>query len=200
MPLLIAMVASAFAQLPPPAEIAPPFSLSWHEPSERVEGKVEARKLNIVDRRKINGRWALTVTGFRKPNGKDVFPPTIQRVVFIFTQGQLGKTKGSDGTMQERIAGGQLVGVEIQYEEDGWDEEKYAGRISETRRMFERTYGPGQQIIRDTSPVPDGKATRTIVGYKWNKNNTSVELIYFNAATKTGDRVFHTLSLHYKKS
>ena len=93
-----------------------------------------------------------------------------------------------------------MAGVEIQYEEDGWDEEKYAARISDTRRLFERTYGPGQQIVRNTAPVADGKATRTIVGYKWNKNNTSVELIYFNAAEKGGNRIFHTLSLHYKRS
>jgi hypothetical protein len=142
----------------------------------------------------------VTVTGFRKPNGKDVFPPTIQRVIFYFAQGQLGKAKGSDGIVRDRVTGGQLVGVEIQYEEAGWDEEKYASRISDTRRMFERVYGPGQQIVRNRAPVPDGKAIQTLVGYKWNRNDTSVELIYFNVAEKEGDKVFHTLSLHYKRA
>src|SRR5436190_1735151 len=93
LPVLCAIAVPVFAQqaAPQPAEIDPPFSLNWHEPSERVEGKIEAAKLNVVERRKVRGQWEMTVTGFKKPNGKDVFPPTIQRVIFSFAEGQLGK-------------------------------------------------------------------------------------------------------------
>ena len=34
-------------------EIHPPFSLMWHEPSERLEIKIESAKLAITERRKL---------------------------------------------------------------------------------------------------------------------------------------------------
>lgn len=212
--LFLAMIATpAMAQkkptpapLPPPSngnEIMPPFSLIWHEPSERVEGKVEAAKLDVQERRKVGDRWAITVAGFKKPNAKDKSapkPPELRRVLFYFLDGQISRDKDSKGKVTEQLAGGQLVEVELQYEETGWTEDQYGECLSEKRQMLERLYGQGQQIVRKSSPTPDGKATQTLVGYKWNKNNTAVELIYFNLTANTGKQVFHTLSLHYKRS
>src|SRR5688572_32518816 len=66
------------ASLPPPSngnEIMPPFSLVWHEPSERLEGKIEAAKLVVEDRRKIGNRMAMIVSGFKKPNPTDPKAP-----------------------------------------------------------------------------------------------------------------------------
>ena len=37
---------------------------------------------------------------------------------------------------------------------------------------------------------------QTIVGWKWNQNNTAIELIYF--AAQSPSQVFRTLSVHYK--
>ncbi len=208
LPVLLVLAVNALAQkktapapLPPASngnEIAPPFSLMWHEPSERLEGKVLAARLNIVERRKVGGRWSVTVTGFKKPDPNDKTapkPPELKRVVFYFVGGQLGKDKG-----KEQLAEGQLVEVELQYAQDGWDEEHYATCIGEKRQMLERLYGPGQQLVRTTTPTDDGKARKTLVGYKWNKNNTAVELIYFNVSDNEGKQQFHTLSLHYKRS
>ena len=176
----------------------PPFSLTWHEPSERLEGKVIAAKLNVVERKKVENRWAVIVTGFKKPDPNDANapkPPELRRVVFYFAGGELSKDKGRD-----RIAGGQLVEVELQYEQEGWKEDQYGACLGEKRQMLERLYGQGQQLVRTTTPTPDGQASQTLVGYKWNKNNTAVELIYFQLAANTKDQEFHTLSLHYKRS
>jgi hypothetical protein len=194
------------APLPPPSngnEIMPPFSLVWHEPSERLEAKVEAAKLNVVERRKINNRWAVTVTGFKKPNPNDPKapkPPELRRVMFYFVAGELSRDKTSVGGAKERLAGGQLVEVELQYEQEGWDEDRYGVCLGEKRQMLERLYGQGQQLVRTTTPTPDGQASQTLVGYKWNKNNTAVELIYFHVIANSNDQQFHTLSLHYKRS
>lgn len=211
--LLLAQAATAFAQKsPPPAplppassgnEISPPFSLTWHEPSDRLENKINTAKLNIIERRKIGARWAVTVTGFKKPDASDQSAPKapeLRRVMFYFLGGQLSKDKGKDGKIAERLTGGQLVEVELQYEQEGWDEERYGACLGDKRQMLERLYGQGQQIVRNTAPTPDGNASQTLVGYKWNKNNTAVELIYFNVSTNTGEQAFHTLSLHYKRS
>src|SRR4030095_6757712 len=62
------------------------------------------------------------------------------------------------------------------------------------------SYDQGRERTRSPNPPPDGKASQTMVGYKWNKNNTAVELIYFTVAANGNDQQFHTLSLHYKRS
>jgi hypothetical protein len=195
--------ASAPAPTSQEKEIQPPFSLMWHEPSERLELKIEAAKLAITDRRKLDRQWIVTAGGFKKPNATDASapkPPELRRVLFHFEGGTVSKEKGANGKMREALTGGQLVEVELQYEQDGWDEERYGACLSEKRQMLDRLYGPGQQLVRASTPTPDGKATQTIVGYKWNRNNTAVELIYFHVGVKDGDQAFHTLSLHYKRS
>ena len=184
-------------------DIHPPFSLMWHEPSERLEIKIEAAKLAISERRKLDRQWIVTAGGFKKPDSADPAapkPPELRRVLFHFEGGGISKDKGSNGKVREMLTGGQLVEVELQYEQDGWDEEKYGACLSEKRQMLERLYGPGQQLVRSSAPTPDGKATQTLVGYKWNRNNTAVELIYFHVAVDDGGHAFHTLSLHYKRS
>ena len=184
-------------------EIHPPFSLMWHEPSERLEIKIETAKLSITERRKVDGHWIVTTGGFKKPSGTDAAapkPPELRRVLFHFEGGAISKDKGANGKVREMLSGGQLVEVELQYEQDGWDEERYGACLSEKRQMLERLYGPGQQLVRSSAPTPDGKATQTLVGYKWNRNNTAVELIYFHVAVDAGPQAFHTLSLHYKRS
>lgn len=188
---------------PEEREIHPPFSLMWHEPSERLEIKIEAAKLAITDRRKLDRQWIVTAGGFKKPNLSDPAapkPPELRRVLFHFEGGAISKDKGANGKVREMLTGAQLVEVELQYEQDGWDEEKYGACLSEKRQMLERLYGPGQQLVRSSTPTPDGKATQTLVGYKWNRNNTAVELIYFHVAVDDGPHAFHTLSLHYKRS
>lgn len=184
-------------------EIHPPFSLMWHEPSEKLETKIEAAKLTITERRKLENQWILTAGGFKKPNAADPAapkPPELRRVLFHFEGGALSKDKGATGKVREMLTGAQLVEVELQYEQDGWSEEQYGACLSEKRQMLERLYGPGQQLVRSSTPTPDGKATQTLVGYKWNRNNTAVELIYFHVAVDDGAHAFHTLSLHFKRS
>ena len=194
--------ASAPAPTSQEREIQPPFSLMWHEPSERLEVKIEAAKLSITDRRKLERQWIVTAGGFKKPNSTDASapkPPELRRVLFHFDGGAVSKEKGATGKVREVLAGGQLVEVELQYQQDGWDEERYGACLSEKRQMLDRLYGPGQQLVRSSTPTPDGKATQTIVGYKWNRNNTAVELIYFHVGVNDGEQAFHTLSLHYKR-
>jgi hypothetical protein len=191
------------AQSPEMRDIHPPFSLMWHEPSERLETKIEGAKLSIVERRKIEDHWVMTATGFKKPSPKDPKapkPPELRRVLFYFEGGSISKEKLANGKVREVLAGGQLIEVELQYEQEGWDEDKYGACLGEKRQMLERLYGQGQQIVRSSQPTPDGKATQTIVGYKWNRNNTAVELIYFTVSVNESEQAFHTLSLHYKRS
>ncbi len=211
--LLLFLALPAAAQKPTPGAavpagaqvndqtIRPPFSLEWGEDSKRVELKIGAAKLTIKERRKVDARMALVVTGFEKPNAsnpKAPKPPALQQVVFYFVGGRLTKDKLPDGKAADLIIGGTLVEVELQYQQPDWLEADYNQCLGEKRQLIERSYGVGQQIVRETKELPDGKGTSTIVGYNWNRNNTAVELVYFTAETAEKNHVFHTLSLHYK--
>ena len=148
-------------------EIKPPFNLRWGETAERMERLLKGAKATIVTRRNIEGREAWDVEGLVQAG--------LKRTVFYFV-------------------GGELVEVELQYQKPDWDEAKYDGFMGDVRRRLEQRYGQGQLISRKKEP--EGDVMQTLVGWKWNQNNTAIELIYF--AAQSPKQVFRTLSVHYK--
>ncbi len=193
----------ALPLMPVLQEITPPYDhMVWFEPSERIEGRLVVSKLAVAERRKIGQQWTIAVTGFQKPDAKNPNapkPPELKRLTFFFAGGQLEKKKDAKGKVQEQIKNGQLVEVELQYAQDGWTEEDYDACLGEKRRLLEAAYGTGQQIVRTTTDAPDANATQSLVGYKWARKTTLLELIYFSLTATEGDQRFHTLSLHYKR-
>ena len=63
-----------------------------------------------------------------------------------------------------------------------------------TRGRIEQKFGAGQLIARTREP--EGNVMQTLVGYKWNENNTAIQLFYFCAQTNT--QSYQTVSVHYK--
>ena len=150
-------------------EIKPPFKLSWGETAERLDRLLAGAKAKVVERRKSeDGREVWTVEGL----GAE-----LKRTMFYFRAGS-------------------LVEVELQYQKDDWDQVKYDEYMGQVRRSIEKRYGQGQLIARKTEP--QGDVMQTVVGYKWNQNNTALELIYYSA--QNGPQVFRTLSVHYKSN
>ncbi len=148
-------------------EIKPPFGLEWGESTSRLERLLAGAKAKIVDRHDVAGREAWFVEGLVQAG--------LRRTIFYFKSGQ-------------------LVEVELQYQNDEWDTLKYTDFMSSVRRRIEQKYGAGQQIARQKTP--QGDVMQTLVGYKWNFNNTSMELIYFSA--ENADQIYRTVSVHYK--
>lgn len=148
-------------------EIKPPFNLRWGETADRLERLLKGAKATIVARRTVEGREAWDVEGLVQAG--------LKRTVFYFT-------------------GGELVEVELQYQKDDWDEAKYDGFMGDVRRRLEQRYGQAQLIARKKEP--SGDIMQTLVGWKWNQNNTAIELVYFSAQSPS--QVFRTLSVHYK--
>jgi hypothetical protein len=66
--------------------------------------------------------------------------------------------------------------------------------MSQVRRRIEQKFGSGQLIAR--TKTPEGKVMQTVVGYKWNLNNTAIQLFYYSAETSTES--YRTVSVHYK--
>jgi hypothetical protein len=171
--LLLTALLPGVARAQSTEEIKPPFSLTWGETSARLERLLEGAKAKIVERRQVEGgREAWDVDGITQPG--------LKRTIFFFR-------------------GGELVEVELQYQKAEWDQAKYDEYMGQMRRSIEARYGQGQLIARKTEPI--GEVMQTVVGYKWNQNNTSLELYFYSAQnSKDQAQVFRTLSVHYSSS
>lgn len=150
-----------------PPQISPPFGLEWGESSDRLEKLLRGAKADIVDRHQVEGREAWTVEGLIQTG--------LRRTVFYFRDGQ-------------------LVEVELQYQSPDWDVTKYDDFMAQVRRRIEQKFGAGQLIAR--SREPEGDVMQTLVGYKWDENNTAIQLFYYSAETST--QSYRTVSVHYK--
>jgi len=150
-------------------EINPPFGLRWGETAERMERLLLGAKATIVDRRLIDGREAWDVEGLIQTG--------LKRTVFYFQHAQ-------------------LVEVELQYQKADWNDEQYDNFMGDVRKRLEQKYGEGQLVAKRTEQEPSTDIMKKIVGYKWNQNNTAIELVYF--AATNASKAFRTLSVHYK--
>jgi hypothetical protein len=150
-----------------PQQINPPFGLEWGESADRLERLLKGAKAEIVDRHDVDGRQAWTVEGLIQTG--------LKRTVFYFIDEQ-------------------LVEVELQYQSPDWDVAKYDDFMAQVRRRIEQKFGAGQLIARTREP--EGDVMQTVVGYKWDENNTAIQLFYYSAETST--QSYRTVSVHYK--
>ncbi len=148
-------------------DIKPPFNLQWGENAERMQKLLDGAKAKVVDRHMVDDREAWIVEGLVQQG--------LKRTVFYFKNGG-------------------LVEVELQYQDESWDLQKYDEFMASVRRKVEARFGPGQLIARSTQP--DGDVTQTVVGYKWTLNTTAIQLFYYCA--EKGANTFRTVSIHYK--
>ena len=147
--------------------INPPFGLKWQQPSAEIERLLAGVKARVADRRQIEGRDAWTIEGLLQAN--------LKRAVFYFR---------GDG----------LVEVELQYENNDWTSMKYNDFMSQVRRKIEQRFGTGKLIARQRSA--ESGVMQTVVGYKWNQNNTAIQLFYY--AAESSSFTYRTISVHYK--
>ncbi len=132
-----------------------------------IEQLLKGAKAKITDRKHVEGRDAWTVEGLVQPN--------LKRAVFYF------RDQG-------------LVEVELQYENPDWSSMKYSDFMGQVRRKIEQRFGTGKLIARQKA-AQEG-VMQTVVGYKWNQNNTSIQLFYYAAETSAFN--FRSVSVHYK--
>lgn len=147
--------------------IKPPFGLRWGETTTRLERLLQGAKAMIKERRTVAGRELWEVEG--------ILANDLQRTLFYFTRGE-------------------LVEVELQYRTANWNEDKYTGFMGDVRKKLEQKYGPGEILAQREDAL--GEVIQKVVGWKWNQNNTAIELIDFSA--QNGRHSFRTLSVHYK--
>lgn len=147
--------------------IKPPFGLAWGEKEERLERLLTAAKATIVERRTVEGRMRWEVMGLVQQG--------LKRTVFYFRNGG-------------------LVEVELQYQKEDWPEQKYEEFMGQVREKLDQRFGTGQLIANKTEP--NGQTMQRVVKWKWNQNNSAVELNFFSAQNES--HAFRTLSVHYR--
>jgi hypothetical protein len=167
--LLLVLVGLACGPDAQAEEIQPPFGLRWGESAERMQRLLQGAKATIVERRMIEGREAWNVEGLIQSG--------LKRTMFYFQKGE-------------------LVEVELQYQKEDWNDSQYDGFMGDVRKRLEQKYGEGQLVANRTDKEASTAITQRLVSYKWNQNNTAIELVYF--AATNASQAFRTLSVHYK--
>lgn len=147
-------------------EIPPPFGLRWGESAQKIETLLKGSKATIVDKRQTDTLEVWTVEG--------IVQTGLRHALFSLHQGQLAR-------------------VELQYQSDEWDTAKYDAFMASIRQRLDTKHGPGELIAR--SKTSQEKALQTIVGYKWSKPHSSIQLVYFSA--ENASQIFRTISIHY---
>jgi len=92
-------------------EINPPFGLRWGETSQRLERLLVGAKATIVDRHLVDGKEAWEVEGLVQTG--------LKRTVFYFHRGE-------------------LIEVELQYQQEGWDDTRYTTLLNDVRKRLEQ--------------------------------------------------------------
>lgn len=166
--LLTGLLGFADAQSDYAQQINPPFGLHWGEGQKEIEKTIGRAGARIVDRESVQGREAWTIEG--------LIQPALQRTIVYF------------GTQKN------LVEVELQYQHADWDLVAYEEFLNSARQRLEARYGPATVLAKDKKP--EGDIMQTIVGYQWQKPDSSVQLFFFSA--ERNNDVYRTVSLHYR--
>lgn len=148
-------------------ELLPPFGFRWNDSMRRVEDVLHRAKAKISSRQKKESRDVWTVEGLVHPG--------LKRTLFTFKQRA-------------------LVEVELQYEYENWNIERYNQRMGEIRKYFDEKYGTGKLVSRGDEHDTD--VIQTLVGYQWMVGTTMLELFYFSA--QHDNLVYRTISVDYK--
>jgi hypothetical protein len=163
----VVIILLSAARAYPVDELLPPFGFRWNDSMARVEDVLHRAKATITGRQKKENRDVWTVEGLVHPG--------LKRTVFVFKQRA-------------------LVEVELQYEYENWNIERYNQRMGEIRKYFDEKYGTGKLVSR--SRDTDTDVIQTLVGYQWMVGATMLELFYFSA--QHDSLVYRTISVDYK--
>ena len=146
-------------------DINPPFGLHWGETEERLERLLKGAKATIVQRKIVEGREAWDV---ERPAPDWLAPHGI-----LLPQ---RRTRGGRTAIPERTIG-TTRNMTVSW------------AISESASSSATARGSSSRGRRSRNS--EGDITQTLVGWKWNQNNTAIELVYFSAVSPT--QVFRTL-------
>ena len=165
LPFLLAFVLSA-APAAAMQEIKAPFGMQWGEPVGRIKEVVTKAKAKVVEERTAGAREVVVVEG--------IVQDGLKSTLFYFRDGGLNE-------------------VELQYDREGWGDEKVASWVATIKREADRKYGPGRTYADETGN--ENGLRHTLKGWMWVQNFVSLRLVHYTAQ-KDNDKM-RRVSLHY---
>lgn len=147
--------------------LRPPFGLFWGQNGDQIEKLLKGAKAKITER-KTEGkedRWIV----------QGIIQPALKQTNFYFSEKS-------------------LVGIELEYSNDSWDQARYNTFMDKFRAKIEGRFGPGTLISREKGSEQD--VTQTMVGYEWKQDDTNLQLVYF--AVEKDKMAYRNVSLHYR--
>ena len=165
-PMLLVARALPAAPVAAQQEIKAPFGMQWGEPQGRIKDVVGKAKAKVVEERGAGPREVLVVEG--------IVQEGLKRTLFYFTNHGLSE-------------------VELQYDREGWGDEKVKAWVATIKREADRKYGPGR-IYADETGNESG-FRHTLKGWMWVQNFVSLRLVHYSAQKE--NETMRRVSLHY---
>ncbi len=161
------------APIPRSDTVPLPFNLNWGDSQNRLAALFAGVGATITEKKPgPNGSQTWTVQG--------LIAPGLQASMFTFEQET-------------------LVALEFDYGLADWTEAKYNDIMRQLRQRLEAICaGPGEMVSRSTDQPADTSIKQSLMGYKWSKGDTLVELFYFSAEDPAKALKYRTISVHYQ--
>lgn len=167
-PTLLILLALLLGAAPAAAmqEIKAPFGMQWGEPVGRIKEVVTKAKAKVVAERTAGTRDVVVVEG--------IVQDGLKRTLFYFSNGGLSE-------------------VELQYDREGWGDEKVASWVATIKREADRKYGPGRTYADETGN--ENGLRHSLKGWMWVQNFVSLRLVHYTA--QQDNEKMRRVSLHY---
>ena len=165
-PMLLWALVLPAAPLAAQQEIKAPFGMQWGEPQGRIRDVVGKAKAKVVEERSAGPREILVVEG--------IVQEGLKRTLFYFTNNGLSE-------------------VELQYDREGWGDDKVKGWVATIKREADRKYGAGRLYADETGN--ENGLRHTLKGWMWVQNFVSLRLVHYSAQKE--NEAMRRVSLHY---
>lgn len=152
-------------------EIKVPLGFCWGDSPQKLEDIVRSGGLTITDREEN---------------------PAKEKIVYT-VRGVIGN--GLEQNLFTFVKGG-LVEIEYQYGSKKWDTKSYEDFFEAFRRMYDRKYGMGTELVKRNLEINKSGIITSFTGYQWTQANTVLVLYYY--AAEQLDKSYRVVSLHYR--
>ena len=150
------------------ARIKVPFGMKWGEPVARIKHHVTKARAKVAEERTAGPREVLVVTG--------IVQEGLKRTLFYFTAGGLSQ-------------------VQLQYDREGWSDEKVAAWVATIKREADKKYGPGRLVADENRD--DGGTWRSRKGWMWTQDTTSLSLVHYTTR-RANEQKIRRVILQYR--
>ena len=150
------------------ARIKAPFGMKWGESVARIKQLLTKGKAKVVEERTAGPREVLVVTG--------IVQEGLKRTLFYFAAGGLSE-------------------VQLQYDREGWSDEKVAAWVATIKREADKKYGPGRLVADENRD--DGGTWRSRKGWMWTQDTTSLSLVHYTTR-RANEQKIRRVILQYR--